>query len=85
VSELIAVEARFDVDGAVQPLAFIWKDQRYAVSSVGRSSQQGEALHFLVMTPTDQVFELAYSPAASSWRLVRHPGQFGGPRSKPRV
>jgi len=33
----VAVEARFDVDGTITPLALAWRGQMLRISDVGRS------------------------------------------------
>jgi hypothetical protein len=74
--EPIAVEARFDPDGRIVPLAFLWKGQRIPVHTQGRQWRDEGAYHFLVMDPGQQVYELVFSPSDSTWKLVRAPADF---------
>lgn len=81
MKERITVEARFEAEGRVQPLAFEWRGLRFRVASVGRAWQEASERRFLVMTPEEQVYELAYAPepAAGQWWLLRVPkGLLGG-------
>jgi hypothetical protein len=80
MNEVIAVEARFEIDGAIHPLAFSWRGKRYRVVSLGRQWEEGEARHFLVMTPEEQIYELAYLLEESRWILRRTPKDFRPPR-----
>jgi hypothetical protein len=80
MNEVIAVEARFEIDGAIHPLAFSWRGKRYRVVSLGRRWEEGEARHFLVMTPEEQIYELAYLLEESRWILRRTPKDFRPPR-----
>jgi hypothetical protein len=73
----IIVEARFEADGKILPLAFIWREERYPVSDLGRQWETEGEQHFLVMTPNRNVYELAFVKAESGWRLRRTPDHFG--------
>ena len=77
MNEPVDVEARFHPDGRVEPRAFLWRGRRYLVTALGRTWEEGDERRFLVMTPGDQVFELAYRPAEAAWRLRRTPESFG--------
>lgn len=79
MSEIIAVEARFEADGTIRPLAFNHHGVRYRVSSLGRQWEQGDELHFLVMTPSEQIYELVYQPSEGCWKLQRQPKDFRPP------
>ena len=76
----IAVEARFNPDGSLQPLAFEYKGRRYQPLSHGRQWEQDGRKHFLVMTPGREVFEICYLPSQAQWRLVRLPRDFSPDR-----
>jgi hypothetical protein len=76
VNEAIAVEARFEEDGAIRPLAFMWQGKRYQVASLGRHWKQDGEHRFLVMTHGEQIYELAYLIAEAAWRLRRCPKDF---------
>jgi hypothetical protein len=80
VNEPISVEARFRLDGTIQPLAFLWQEKRYPVAALGRQWEQDQEKHFLVMTPNNKVYEISYSPGEGAWRLRRRPEDFGGAR-----
>lgn len=80
MSEIIAVEARFEADGNIRPLAFFRRGRRYRVASLGRQWEQGDERHFLVMTPSEQVYELVYQSGEGCWKLQRQPKDFRPPR-----
>ena len=80
MNESIAVEVRLKADGAIRPLAFSWRGKRYRVTSIGRQWEQDGERHFLVMTPDEQVYELAYLQKEGDWRLRRRPQDFRPPR-----
>jgi hypothetical protein len=80
MSEIITVEARFEADGTIRPLAFFWRGARHKVASHGRQWEQGDERHYLVMTPGEQIFELVYQSAESRWKLQREPEDFRPPR-----
>jgi hypothetical protein len=79
MSEIIAVEARFEADGTIRPLAFFHDGARYQVASLGRQWEQGDERHFLVMTPSEQVYELVYQLNEGCWKLQRQPKDFQPP------
>jgi hypothetical protein len=72
---LVAVDARFDQEGDVIPLAFKWQGQWLPVASVGRtwSTGKGNKLvhHYMVSTPGETVFELTFELATTRWHVVR--------------
>ncbi len=74
----IAVEAKFETDGSIRPLAFVWKDTRIRIASLGRRWEQDEEVHFLVMSADEKVYELAYRQKDSLWFLCRRPENLGG-------
>ncbi len=74
----IAVEAKFETDGSIRPLAFIWKDERVAIASLGRRWEQDGEVHFLVMSADEKVYELAFRQTDSVWLLYRRPEDLGG-------
>ena len=77
----LQVEQQIEVDAEPRPIAFIWRDTRWTINSVGRTWESDGERHYLVMVQGDRVFELAYSDAAESWRLVRRPEDFGPRRA----
>ncbi len=72
VDDPISVEVRVSADGAPQPLAFAWQGRRYQIADWGRAWVEGDAHHFLVMTPAHEVFELVLTPDGR-WMLARAP------------
>ncbi len=70
-----SVEARFEVDGRLTPLAFDWQGRRMPVAACGRtwSTGQGEQrfCHYLVMTAAGDVLELSVELRSLRWRIVR--------------
>ncbi len=73
VNEPISVEVHIPADGAVRPIAFSWQGRRYTVADLGRTwVVEDGARRFLVMTPAQEVFELALMPDGR-WMLARAP------------
>jgi hypothetical protein len=68
--EPISVDVRFEESGQIIPMQFTWRGSVYSVSSVGRSWQDGENFHFMVMSIT-RTFELLWDTANHQWRLVQ--------------
>jgi hypothetical protein len=76
MDEPIEVEARFLADGGILPRAFRWQGNEYEIAAVGRHwTEEGER-RFLVMTPDERVFELAFRMEDAVWRLRRTPAAF---------
>lgn len=71
----VEVEARFEQPGHPVPLAFKWQGRWLPVGSIGRTWSTGEgrstAHHYMVSTPVQGIFELAFEPATMQWRVVR--------------
>jgi hypothetical protein len=78
MKQAIAVEVRFEPDGSIRPLNFIWRGQRYRISSIGRQWEEDGTRHFLVMCLDERVYELVHLPDQSTWHLGRRPEDFGG-------
>jgi hypothetical protein len=77
MDEPIEVEARFLADGGIQPRAFRWQGRLHPIAAIGRQwTHEGEH-RFLVMTPDEHVFELAFLADVAGWRLRRTPAAFG--------
>ena len=78
-SDESAVDARFGSHGRITPLAFEWRGQRLTVAQLGRmwSTGQGERLvqHYLVSTPGEAVFELAFERSTLRWHVLRSRGR----------
>ena len=76
MTEPVLVEARVGRGGRLRPRSFVWREQRYAVASLGRQWTDAGETHVLVMA-SGGTFELAYLPDTGAWRLVRTPEDFG--------
>ncbi len=72
---LVAVEARFEEDGRLTPVAFKWQGQWTQVASVGRTwitDDGSNVMHrYMLGTPGEAVFELALDRATLRWRVVK--------------
>jgi len=70
-----AVEARFDEEGRVTPIAFHWRGQKVRISDVGRRWTEvcdtHRIYHYLVMTPSQDTFELCLNTETMQWRITR--------------
>jgi hypothetical protein len=77
--EPIEVTARFNPQGEITPLSFVWRGHTYNVESTGRRWQGKDGVYVLVMVPGDQVYRLLFQPEEVRWKLIR--GE--GPTSKP--
>lgn len=80
MDEPVDVEASFAADGHLQPRSFDWNGRRHIVASAGRTWTEAGEVHYLVMTPDERVFELAYATERAAWRLRRAPA---GPERRP--
>jgi nicotinamide-nucleotide amidase len=67
----VSVDARFDEQGQLTPRAFQWRGQWVRVASVGRmwgESREGVSIkHYLVSTPGEVLFDIAYEPVSARW------------------
>ena len=79
-----AVEARFDEEGRVTPIAFSWQRRDVRISDVGRrwTESRGphpvlrpgrtcQIRHYLVMTPGQDTFELCLDTDTLRWKITR--------------
>lgn len=66
-----AVEAGFDVSGAVTPHSFTWHGERVQVEGQGRTWEEGDELCFLILAAGGQAFELRLDRIALRWRILR--------------
>jgi hypothetical protein len=71
--DAIEVTARFAKDGRVYPQRVTWQGIDYPVESTGRSWQDQEGLHILVMIPNERVLELIFQPEPRLWFLKSLP------------
>lgn len=67
----IDVTARFEADGKISPLSFVWQRRTYRVDSIGRQWHGDDGLHILVMTPGNRAHHLLFMPVKGKWFLVR--------------
>lgn len=69
----VAVEARFDVDGTITPLALSWRGQMLRIGDVGRSwtAADGQLRYWVVMIPTLGTLELCLDTTSLLWRVTR--------------
>jgi hypothetical protein len=67
--DAIDVTAHFSPTGEVTPLRFTWNGADYLVVDTGRSWQDEEGRHVLVMVPGNQVFELVLALPDFRWML----------------
>ena len=69
----VAVEARFDADGTITPLALAWRGQMLRIGDVGRSwaTADGQLRHWLVMVATGGTYELCLDTTTLHWRITR--------------
>jgi hypothetical protein len=74
VNEPVTVEVRIGAEGTPKPLAFAWEGRRYEVADWGRTWIEDGVRCFLVMTPTQEIFEIHYLPDGR-WMLARAPEQ----------
>ena len=72
----VEVEADRTLDGILRPRAFRWEGRRVAVRSWGRTWDDDDGRHTLVMVQSGRVFELVHRPGEGGWRLVDRPTMF---------
>jgi hypothetical protein len=72
----VEVEADRTLDGLLRPRAFRWEGRRIAVRSWGRTWDDDDGRHILVMSESGRVFELGYEPLTAAWRLIHRPAMF---------
>jgi hypothetical protein len=76
----IEVTARFDPNGKIFPLNFIWRTRRYKVSAVGRQWDGADGRHILVMDIINQTYHLVFKPETSQWFLFHGGSNPDSPR-----
>jgi len=76
--EPIHVTANFNSQGEVTPLSFAWRGRIYRVGATGRQWQDEEGRHLLVMTESDTVYHLLFTPHGGKWYLLNgnHQGHY---------
>jgi hypothetical protein len=75
MSEASEVEARFAADGTMTVLSFTWRGHKQPVVSQGRQWQADDGLHFLLMTPGEQIVELVFARASGLWQVADRPAR----------
>lgn len=71
--ENVTVTARFETDGRITPLSFVYQGETYPIDSLGRRWKDEAGQHILVMVPGERIFDLVYVPGEARWYL-RNPG-----------
>ncbi|HID86381.1 MAG TPA: hypothetical protein EYP55_03260 [Anaerolineae bacterium] len=70
-----AVEARFDEEGRLTPTSFTWQGRVQSIADVGRrwvEEEEGRPIHhILVMTSSQELFELCFDPRDLRWQVRR--------------
>lgn len=61
------VEAAFHPDGMIRPSSFVWEGRTLPITDWGRHWEKDGERFFLVMTRSDQVWELGFSPLTLQW------------------
>lgn len=69
--EPIEVTARFNEEGKIIPVSFVWNQRTFRVNSIGRQWNGDDGYHVLVMTPGNRAFHLLFATAKGKWYLVR--------------
>ena len=69
--ETIEVTARFDLEGRITPVSFIWQGRSYRVDGTGRRWEAKDGLHILVMAPGNRAFHLIFNSQTCIWMLIR--------------
>jgi len=65
----IEVTARFDPDGKITPLTFVWRTRTYKVTAIGRHWDAPDGRHILVMGPGHQAYHLIFKSETAQWYL----------------
>ena len=69
----ITVEARFDLEGGILPMAFVWEERRHLVRNHDRQWENIGERRFLVQVIGQGTFELDFYPSEGRWSLIRTP------------
>jgi hypothetical protein len=77
--EHIEATVRFNPEGGITPLSFVWRGRTYTVVSTGRSWQAKDGVHILVMVPGDTVYHLLFSPEEVRWKILIGEQSLGSP------
>ena len=63
------VECRSDTEYAERPIALHWQEKRLEIVEIISRWRTPDSKCFRVRTVDDQIFELEYNQAASSWQI----------------
>ncbi|MBM3145696.1 MAG: hypothetical protein FJ010_12165 [Chloroflexi bacterium] len=69
--EPVEVTVRFDPQGKMIPLSFVWQRRTYRVESIGRQWEGKDGHHILVMTPENRAHHLLFVSAKGIWHRVK--------------
>jgi hypothetical protein len=69
--EKVEVTARFNTQGKVIPISFVWSSRAYRPESIGRSWHADDGFHILVMDHTNRAYHLLFAFEEMSWYLLR--------------
>ncbi len=65
----IEVTVRFDPQGNIIPLSFIWQRRTYRIDSIGRQWEAKDGQHVLVMTLGNRVHHLLHTDKGVWYRV----------------
>jgi len=68
--EEIEVTTRFNPQGKITPLNFVWQGTNYKVESIGRNWTAKDSYHVLVMDFSNQVYHLIFNQQTTQWYLL---------------
>ena len=67
----IEVTVRFDPQGKIIPLSFVWQQRTYRVDSIGRHWGGKDGNHILVITSGNRAHHLLFMSERGIWYRVR--------------
>lgn len=71
--EEIEVTTRFDPQGKIIPLNFVWRGQETHIDSIGRQWDSHDGSHLLVMDRGGHTYHLVYQANTPKWYLLTIP------------
>ncbi|MBN1265025.1 MAG: hypothetical protein JXA25_06005 [Anaerolineales bacterium] len=81
MAEPILVEAVFQDDGELRPVAFEWCGTLHRIQSIGRTRLVEGVRYYLVSTQENVVFEIGYH-TSEGWQLYRSMRDFLPPGNR---
>jgi hypothetical protein len=69
--EEIEITVRFDTEGNILPLNFVWRMHTYKVAAIGRYWDAADGRHILVMDPRNQTHHLIFKTETLKWYLFQ--------------